>query len=303
MNIELLDNLDDSNMPKLASKDFEFIQRELYANLHKKQILAFLKKQKNKTVQDIASFLEHNKMTVFPYNFVNKYNRSLISCKYDTDNKMYYICNNNIPLYAKPTYKNEFRVKRYFSNLMMEQDINSPHRYTTNDFKPTKDCVLLDIGGAEGFFAAKYLDVCKKIYVFECDENWLCALNQTFSACKDKVVIINKYVTDYCDDNHISLDKFIESEGLQNENLFVKADCEGYEPWILRGMKHTLTNSKSNIKLAICTYHSHEHEALFRSVFDDWQIESSKGYMLYYYDFDFRKPYLRRGLLRIQNNN
>ena len=97
----------------------------------------------------------------------------------------------------------------------------------------------------------------------------------------------------------ISLDDFIKQYNLKNEKLFIKVDAEGCEPAIIDGAESVINNSM-DLKLAVCTYHCQNHEELIRKRFRDWDISVSPGYMIYYYDFDWTKPYLRRGLLRIQ---
>ena len=185
-------------------------------------------------------------------------------------------------------------------NILLEQDKHSPHRYTTEEFHPQKDSVILDIGGAEGFFPIDYIDAVKKVYIFECSNEWIQALKKTYKNYKDKVVIIKKFVSSYSDDTHISLDDFIKEKHLENDNLFIKIDAEGSEPDIIKGGSF-LFSSKQSIQLALCVYHCAWHEKYFRKLFHNWNICSSNGYMLYYYDFYFSEPYVRTGVLRIWN--
>ena len=180
----------------------------------------------------------------------------------------------------------------------MEQDPASPHRYTTDSFAPDEGSVIFDIGAAEGFFPLEYIERAKHIYIFECASSWNEALNLTYKGYEDKITIINKFVSDKCDDMHITLDSLCSEDSLFNEKIFIKADAEGDELKIINGAKELL-NRADNVKLAICTYHHQGDEQAIREQFAGWRAESSNGYMLYYYDFDFRSPFLRKGVLRL----
>lgn len=285
---------------KLAKNDIEYILCELSALFMKRKIINYLNKKENSGYKNIATYLNNNKMTIFPYNFTKQYQISNIDIKKDTSNNLYYTNYYNIDIYLKSKFTSKYRAARYFKNILLEQNKHSPHRYTTEEFYPQKNSVILDIGGAEGFFPIEYIDSVKKVYIFECSNEWIQALKKTYKNYKDKVVIINKFVSSYSDDTHISLDDFIKEKHLENENLFIKIDAEGSEPDIIKGGSF-LFSSKQSIQLALCVYHCAWHEKYFRELFHNWNICSSNGYMLYYYDFYFSEPYVRRGVLRIWN--
>jgi hypothetical protein len=85
-----------------------------------------------------------------------------------------------------------------------------------------------------------YAEQAKKIYLFECNPEWLQALQKTFEPWKDKIAIINKYVSDISDGINITLDDCFENETIN----FVKADIEGYELKLLDGGIKTLSREK-----------------------------------------------------------
>lgn len=285
---------------KLAQNDLEFILCELSGRLKKKKIINYLARQDNPDYMKIAKYLNDNKVNVFPYKFTEQYKASDISIKKDKTSNLYFTNYHNFDIYLKPAFTNKYRAARYFKNILLEQNTQSPHRYTTEEFHPQKDSVILDIGGAEGFFPIDYIDAVKKVYIFECSNEWIQALKKTYKNYKDKVVIIKKFVSSYSDDTHISLDDFIKEKHLENDNLFIKIDAEGSEPDIIKGGSF-LFSSKQSIQLALCVYHCAWHEKYFRKLFHNWNICSSNGYMLYYYDFYFSEPYVRTGVLRIWN--
>lgn len=87
-------------------------------------------------------------------------------------------------------------------------DESSAHKYLTEDFDVNQNDCVADIGAAEGLFSLAIVDKVKKIYIFEGDNIWLKPLNATFRDYQDKIVIINKYVSDINWNTFVTLDKF-----------------------------------------------------------------------------------------------
>lgn len=281
---------------RLASNDMEFIFCELKARLRKKEIIKYLS-HGDEEQRKIADYLKKNAITVFPYEYKNKYSLNNIEAKKD-DNGLIYVKYNGFKIYLKRTYKSLYRAKRYINNILIEQDSSSPHCYITERFSPKEGAVILDIGGAEGFFSLQFIDSVKKIYIFECDENWIQALKETYKNYWDKIEIVNKYVSNVTNEKCIRIDDFVKEKQLMDEDIFIKMDAEGSEIDILDGAKATI-ESGNRIMLDICVYHCASHEDIVRKRFEGWNIENSEGYMMYYYDYKYDKPYLRRGVLRI----
>lgn len=287
---------------KLAGNDLEFLFCELKARWNKKKIIKYLQSQHpdDKDVKAICGYLLHNPMNVFPYTYQKKYDLNQVVAEKDSKTKLIRVLHKDKWIYMRRKYKSLFRARRYYNNLCIEQDCESPHRYTTDSFYPDSESVIIDIGGAEGFFSIDYVEKCKKIYIFECDDEWIEALMHTYSNYMDKIVIINKYVCNYSDKNHISIDDFVKENNLKKEKLFIKIDAEGTEPLIYEGMKNCISDNQK-MKIAMCVYHSQNHEQFFEEQFNGWKIEHSDGYMMYYYDMNYSEPYLRRGVLKISN--
>ena len=285
---------------RLAGNDLEFIFCEIRARWMKHKIIRFLEGSSNREHHEIANYLRRNPISVFPYQYCKNYNLKDIRVERDPDTDLLVVQEEYKRIYLRKKYRSLFRAKRYYNGILIEQDKCSPHRYISEKFYPPQDCIILDIGGAEGYFGLQYIDIAKKVYIFECDSEWEQALQYTYRNYGDKVQIIHKYVSDHSDDKNICLDDFIREHDLMDEKLFIKIDAEGAEPLIIDGMREILDNH-ADIWLALCTYHATEHEKIFREKFKDCEIEQSEGYMLYYYDFDFAEPYLRRGVMRIRN--
>jgi hypothetical protein len=199
-------------------------------------------------------------------------------------------------LYFKRDWDEE-QIQKYYNGLLIEQDISSPHRYETAEFHVSEGDVVIDAGVAEGNFALSIVDKVKKLYLFEVDEAWIEVLKITFAPWKDKVIIINKYVSNNNKDNCITLDSFFGDEQID----FIKADIEGAESQLLDGAK-TILSRQTSIKIVLCTYHKHrDADILNRMLIEKgFSAEFSKGYMIFYYEaYDkLKPPYLRKGLIK-----
>lgn len=172
-----------------------------------------------------------------------------------------------------------------------EQAQGSPHRYLTEEIKFARGDVVVDAGAMEGDFALEYIDDIGKLYIFECDSEWVKALKMTYRDYMDKVVIIPKMLGDRVDGNTTTLMEEI-SDGKVD---FIKMDIEGAEVGALQSAEELLCNN--NVKCTICTYH-HEDDAVrlesfFRKI--GYRVSFSNGHMIFYIDhtifstLDFRK--------------
>jgi hypothetical protein len=188
------------------------------------------------------------------------------------------------------------RIQHSFNELTREQDKESPHRYLSDDFKIDEGEVLVDIGVAEGNFALGAIEKASRVIMFETDKEWIEALNATFEPWKDKVLIVNKFVSDVTDKKNTTLDDYF---GKEEKITFLKIDVDGAEARLLNGCKRVLSEQKP-LKIAVCTYHKQgdekEFDALLRK--NDFKTSHSNGFMLFYYDKMMKAPYLRRGVIR-----
>ena len=251
-------------------------------------------KYDNPEKEVIIDFLKNNSLSVFPYNFIKKYNAKDIIVYTDNQNRMRYVLHENKRLYFKKNW-NEKKIMDYYYSLLIEQDIDSPHRYETPNFYVKTGDVIVDVGVAEGNFALSVVEKAKKLYLFEVDEEWIDALKITFAPWIGKVEIVCKYVSDNDDYKNVTLDTFLEREKVD----FIKADIEGAETALVKGSKNILSDNQP-LKIIMCTYHKpNDAEELNRMLMESgFQTEFSKGYMIYVYDQTLCAPYLRKGLIR-----
>lgn len=282
---------------------FTFVPGDSLASLKKKMNLYYsiFPAKKKQFEQEIDFINKQSKdddgyTYVFPYPFSLTYDQKLIEVFKDETNGLYYVMHFGKRLYYNKNYDTVDKVQYAYRCIQIEQDANSPHRYINDDFTVKDNDIVLDIGAAEGNFALEIIEKVNKVYLFEPDATWINALEATFKPWKEKVVIVNKYVSNYNDDNCISLDVFLEDTRVD----FMKMDVEGYERQILDGAKISLKNK--GLKLAICTYHHNEDSLLLEKMLQKkhFSFASTDGYMLLIYA-PLSPPYFRKGLLRAKS--
>lgn len=267
----------------------------------RKQILNYYKSQsvKDKYLKDAIKYIRKEGMSVFPYHFREKYKKSDIVVYSDSESGMNYVKHDNKNLYFPPDM-DEKDVQTVYSSLLVEQDPQSPHRYLSEEFNIDPDSILMDIGAAEGILSLDLVEKVHKVFLFEVDERWIKALSKTFEPWKEKIVIINKYVSDIDNETSVKLDT-LKSQFDRN-SIFLKLDVEGAEEKVLKGAQDILTSDKYNCKSAICTYHNQkDYDTLSRLMTNfGYNVEATDGYMLFIYDPHISAPYFRKGLIRCQ---
>lgn len=283
---------------KIASNIYEMLIRELASAFIKKDFIHKFSSSANPEIQQIVSYIKKKpKLALFPYAELEKYKSYNVTVKRDKGNGLFYTVYNGKKMYLSKKFKLKYHAVRYMRNLIMEQDSKSPHRYLTSQFNVKSDDIIYDIGAAEGIFALDVIDKAKKIYLFECDPGWIEALQYTFAPYKNKIEIVNKYVSDINDDNNITIDYFTEHFNENSVVNFIKMDIEGYEEAALRGAAHTL-DTQADLKLATCIYHLPHQEEDVKKLLSSFDNTPTDGYMLYYYDYNIAEDYLRHGVLR-----
>lgn len=244
--------------------------------------------------REISRFLFHIKgLVMYPYEYTKKYNFRTINVMWDTDGYPF-VLHSEKKLYLKKGWSKE-KCQKYYNNLRIEQDEKCTHKYLVDSLRyPDKDDVAADLGAAEGIFGLDIIDNVKELYLFECDEDWNEPLRKTFLPWKDKVIIVNKYLSDSTHDNYVTLDDFFNGKKV----TYIKADIEGNEIRMLQGAVRLL---ESEIKKAfICIYHNSGDESKIKKIMEDsgFCIKINSGYLLMTnVDNIFQNQYLRHGVL------
>lgn len=224
------------------------------------------------------------------YQFAYKYDWAFTKVYSDKENGLKYVITpEKHRLYFKRNMTTA-QIRKMYKFLCAEQDLQSPHCYTFC-CEPKENTVLADIGTAEGNFALKFIERFSKVYLFECDPEWLEALQATFSPWTDKIEIVKAYVSDINDADHVSLDHFFTGKEIPT---LLKMDVEGYEERVLLGA-NKLINSNMKMELLVCTYHCKNDDKKLSTILMDnnYDIEFSSGWMIF--EDDFRKGLLHAG--------
>ncbi len=276
----------------------KFIRKKIVARKLRAAILEYYSRSSvevTNEIETVLDYLKNNPIAVFPYPFQNKYIAENIEVLDDQEKGLHYVMLDGKRLYFKKRWSKK-RIRHSFNELTKEQDPQSPHHYLDNQFNIVDGEVLVDIGVAEGNFALRAVEKASKLILFETDHEWIEALNATFEPWKDKVLIINKFVSNVTDSKNTTLDDFL---AYGEKITFLKIDVDGAESRLLAGCKRIL-NEQKPLKLAICTYHKQNDEKEFTALLslNGFITSHSDGFMLFYYDKKIKAPYLRRGLIR-----
>ena len=234
---------------------------------------------------------------IFPYSFVFEYDINQIEVHRDAEKELFYVIHKGKRLYYHRDFKTEYSVMENYLSISIEQDERSPHRYIFKDFDVFENDVVVDIGAAEGNFSLEIVEKARALYIFETDIRWIEALKATFEPWKEKVFIINKFVSNIDTDKCVTLNTFFGNNPIH----FIKMDVEGAELLLLKSARNVLDSNKS-LKLAICTYHKQSHEEKISRILHsyNYSLISPNGYMLFLLD-RLSPPYFRKGLIRARN--
>ncbi|MDR2971785.1 MAG: FkbM family methyltransferase [Bacteroidales bacterium] len=220
-------------------------------------------------------FMGKHKLMPLPYPFRLEYSKIDVDCQFDEKYGMFFVNHFGNKLYFSKSLRKKEVINKY-QQLTSEQDPRSPHQYV-KDINQLQGKILLDIGAAEAMFSLDAINSVKKVYLFECKQEWIDALKLTFASWENKVEIINKYVSDSNDENNITIDHFLERK--EKESLFLKMDIEGYEQAALRGAVKTFRDAQ-DIDFSITTYHKKNDEQKIAEFLQHYNLEyeQTEGY-------------------------
>lgn len=249
-------------------------------------------------INDALKYLSNHKLTTFNGNFQEKYDYRNVKVMIDNKNDLPYVMANNNRLYFKRKF-NERTVQLTYNELLIEQDINSPHCYTDKNFDIRSCNCLADVGCAEGYFSLLNIENLNKVYLFEQDAEWVEALEATFAPWRDKVEIVPKFVSNANNDCEIRLDDFF---GVNKPSpQCYKIDVEGAEMSVLNGMQNILKTTAQ--KIAICTYHNQNDLEILSQYLSSsgFNYRANEGVMIFQNDIDtMQPPYFRKCLIKAQ---
>lgn len=271
-------------------KCWDYFLREEFLDHYGKE-LDNLNEEKKQIYNEV---LKKDRLEAFNYPFVEKYDEQSIMVVKDEAVGLYYYNYNDHKMYLSRNYNTVDKARKYLNSILIEQDIQSPHRYLDDRFG-FEGGVVLDAGVAEGNFSLDLVEKAQHIVMVEADPLWVEALNHTFAPYKDKITILNKFLGDRVDTDKTTIDEISEKHHID----FIKMDIEGSEMEALNGGIRTLSRGTCK-KLAICSYHNIEDEERIRSLLEDnYCVSTTDGYMLYPFN---EKQMVRmvRGIVRAE---
>ena len=225
----------------------------------------------------LKKFLSCKLVSQISHPFIKEYNYRLVKVLWDNIKSLHYVRHNEKKLYFKKGLS-KANIREMYNTLCIEQDIRSPHSYFVFPVSFHSSDIAVDIGAAEGIWALDIVDKVKRLYLFECEDGWIEALNATFEPWKDKVTIINKFVTDNTDERNTTLDYYFLTN--QIFPTIIKVDIEGAE---ISGMKGACKLLSHHICHAfICTYHHVDDFALLSEMMRNhhFKVQSTEGHMI-----------------------
>ncbi|HRX12489.1 MAG TPA: hypothetical protein P5210_12605, partial [Draconibacterium sp.] len=219
-------------MNKLTSQIYrivvpKFIRKRILAKNLPKSILKYyagLPEPPSDEINLVLNYLSRNPIAVFPYEFQDEYIADNIEVFDDREKGLKYVLMDGKRLYFKKRWSSK-KIRNLYNLLSKEQDIRSPHRYLTDQFEFKTGETLVDVGAAEGNFALSVVEKASQIILFEADNEWIEPLNATFEPWKDKVEIVNKFVSNISDSLNTKLDDYLNIEN--GRETFIKIDVEG----------------------------------------------------------------------------
>lgn len=249
---------------------------------------------------DEPDLLEHARKVIFDgrspiFSFPYEQTKYQFQMGFDQKEKKFYYIQNGIDLYfPQKDVSCQGELEHHMYGLLVEQDSRSPHRYLNERMEVQAGDIVIDAGVAEGNFAASVIQKCKKLYLVECDPDYIDVLKLSFREYLDKIVFVDKYLDNYDDDNHITIDTLLNGETVN----YIKMDIEGSEIAALQGADQTLRNSPG-LKCNICSYHNlYDYDKIVEILSGyNMEIEHSPGYMFFCFDKEYPN-YPRRGLVQ-----
>ena len=282
-----------------------FVRLKLESKSLKAQRLAVLnhfKKANPETlepeIREAIKYLKTHKYSAFPFGWTQKYDNFMPEVFMDEELGRYFVIFEGKRMYFPKRYT-KTRVTWAVRSIFKEQDPESPHLYLTSDFQVEPESVIVDAGVAEGNFALSVVEKAKRLYLIECEPEWMETLKITFAPWEEKVVFVEKFLSDSVNETTVSIDSILNPE--PGEKIFIKMDIEGFEQKALTGMKN-LVASGNAIKMDVCTYHQPMALLEIGTILNDFgfQCEVSKGYVLFFQAGE--EPSFRKVLIRAQKN-
>ena len=286
-------------MKKRSLKNFiKYRYLELKEYLHKRKVYKTITSEKweyrDLFSKEIEWLVKNKSFACFPYDFPNIKYISEKDVFFDEEEGLFYVLReDDNRLYWRR--KNREVAFNGYNGMIFEQSPRNPHRYFTDTFFPREDEIFIDVGCAEGKEALDIIDKVKEIYLFEASPDWNRPLHLSFDKFKEKVHIINAFVSDRTDreKNLVSISDYVDDK----DSLLIKIDVEGEELNVLKGMEKIL--DRTNVRIVLAAYHKRDDNIILKEYLESkgFICEYSDNWMLYEKSA-YEPLYFVRGVIR-----
>lgn len=257
-------------------------------------------REESKPFEEELRYIACHDSIVFPYE--SKVIEDIVVNYDEKKKKLPFVFHKGKRLYFPSSFSSELISFKYRTLICSEKIIDvydlgkAPHQYQSEFLFVEEGDVFVDVGCAEALLSLDIIEKVSKVYLVEADPNWIPALEATFEPYKDKVCVINKYISSEYGDGNVMLSSLLKNE--KTNRVFVKMDIEGLEYEVLKSSEDFIKENK-NIVFSCCTYHKDHDYNKISNFFDacGYDIEASSGYMLFIYD-NLKPPYFRKGMIR-----
>jgi hypothetical protein len=232
----------------------------------------------------------HNRIMI-PFNFTEKYWSRKYSQLYSNNYFPTIEVDGHKVYFPRKTSKKQ--VLEEVRNNFIEQDPESPHRYISDKWKIHGHTAVL-IGASDGLFALEIINSFQHIFLFESDKEWIAPLKKTFEMYKEKITIVNSFVSDKIVDEQVTLDGFFEN--YKNPIDFLQADVEGNAYLLLKGAEKILT--ENSMKIALACYHTNSESTDLKTFLEKlgYGISFSNKFVFMWMQ-NLIEPYVRKGVI------
>lgn len=256
-------------------------------------------------IKEFVPFILKYGLRQYCYTFMNENFITEDDIFLDEKNGLLYCYYDGKRMYLKRSYQDKKDAANYVDTLAREQIEGSPHCYRDSIFDYNiKNGTVFDIGCAEGNFGLSIIDDIDKLFLFECDAEWLEALRYTFEPYWDKVEIVNKYITSYTNDDETTVDDFCKMNNIDKIEM-LKMDIEGAEYEAICGCKDLIQCRKLD-NILVCVYHNYEDENRIRgyinNLMDNKMITNGRrmAWKIWNKIWDFDNKLFTHGVMHIK---
>jgi len=268
-----------------------YLKFPFYSYLNFIKLKRYYKNTNDLKIIDAIRLISKNKMNMFPFDYIKKYDNINYEIQVDLDGFKYVkYCNYNVYFPKKMSNKSIIKAIKFH---LIEQDNESPHKYITHENSIGGDTAIL-VGASDGLFALEILNYYKHIYLIEADERWVIPLKKTFSNFNSKITIIKSFIGDEASIDSSTLNDIFNNYEYSID--FIQADVEGTAIKLLNGSDKLLLDHRPKISLACYHYENESDEIINYLEKFNYEFNFSDKFV-YMSTHKLNPPFFRKGVV------